>query len=386
MDGDQLTRRNLTTGLTEPVGGPDIRHPWLTFDPNTDAPVTVHISEDDFTWLDKDLGGLHASLQKVFKGSQVYLYDWSADRERVVVRVDSADASPKWFLFDRPRKELSPLGVDYPALASVALGKLRRFKYKARDGLEIEALLTMPPGAPAANAKAPVVVLPHGGPQAQDGEGFDFIVQFLATRGYAVLQPQFRGSTGYGEAFRLAGQGEWGGKMQTDLLDAVAAAAANGDVDPLRTCIVGASFGGYAAMAGAAFHSESYRCAAAIAGVSDLGLLLGENVNLYGKDSAAQEQLRETLGQSTSQKLAATSPAQHAADVKIPLLLIHGDQDTVVPPEQSEVMAKAMKVANRPVEHVVLAGENHYLTKTATRTQMLKTLEAFLAKNLPVAQ
>ncbi len=386
MDGDQLTRRNLTTGVVEPVGKPDPRHPYISYDPNTDAPVTLKVGNDVIAWLDKDLEGVHAALQKVFKGRSVYLYDWATDRNRLVINVDGSASPTEWYLFDRTRKELSPLGADYPDLASVALGKLRTFTYKARDGLEIEAFLTMPPGAAAANAKAPLIVLPHGGPQAQDSLDFDFIVQFLATRGYAALQPQFRGSTGYGEAFRLAGRGEWGGKMQTDLLDAVAAAAVSGDIDPNRACIVGASFGGYAAMAGAAFHPDAYRCAAAIAGVSDLGLLLGENVNLYGKDSAAQEQLRVMLGQSTSQKLASTSPAQHAGDIKIPLLLIHGDQDTVVPPEQSEVMVKAMRAANRPVEYVVMVGENHYLTKSATRTQMLKSLEAFLAKNLPVTQ
>lgn len=384
MEGDQLTRRNLTTGVVEKVGQPDVRHPYLTFDPNTDAPVTLRSGDDDPTWLDKELGGLHASLQKVFRDRFVNLYDWSADRNRVIVRVNAASSAPEWYLFDKARKELSPLGADYPELKGVALGTTRTFQYKARDGLDIQAYLTLPPGAAAANAKAPVIVLPHGGPQSRDTLDFDFIVQFLATRGYAVLQPQFRGSTGFGEAFREAGRGEWGGKMQTDLLDAVAAAAAKGDIDPARACIVGASFGGYAAMAGAAFHSDDYRCAAAIAGVADLGLLLGESVNLYGKDSAAQEQLRAMLGQSSSQKLAQTSPAQHAANIKIPLLLIHGDQDTVVPPEQSEMMVKAMKAAGRPVEYVVLAGENHYLTKSATRTQMLKSLDAFLAKNLPV--
>ncbi|MFI4966815.1 MAG: alpha/beta hydrolase family protein [Caulobacterales bacterium] len=314
------------------------------------------------------------------------LRGWSADRTRYIVRVGSPGAPPVWYLFDRTRKELSPLGEEYPELKGAAFGATRWITYKARDGLEIPAYLTLPPGAPPNSAKAPLIVLPHGGPGARDTFEFDFLAQFLATRGYAVLQPQFRGSWGFGKAFEDAGQGEWGGKMQTDLLDGIAAAAASGDIDPTRVCIVGASYGGYAALAGVAFHPETCRCAVAIAGVSDLGLLSVEQARLYGRDSDSMLAFRKMLGGASSAKLLATSPAHQAASIRAPVLLIHGDKDTVVPIEQSLNMADALRAAGKPVEMVTLADENHYLTRAATRTQTLEALGTFLARNLPVRQ
>ena len=156
------------------------------------------------------------------------------------------------------------------------MGTTRWITYKARDGLEIPAYVTLPPRAPPKDARLPLVAPPHGGPRVRDAYDFDYVAQFLATRGYAVLQPQFRGSAGFGEDFVKAGKGEWGGKMQTDLLDGVAVLAAAGEVDPKRVCIVGASFGGYAALAGATLLPDAYRCAASIAGIGDLGQLILE--------------------------------------------------------------------------------------------------------------
>jgi dipeptidyl aminopeptidase/acylaminoacyl peptidase len=335
-------------------------------------------------WLDPEIGAVHASLSRAFKDKDVELRGWSADRTRFVVRVTAPSSPGVWYLFDKTRKELSPLGEEYPELKGAALGTTRWITYKARDGMEIPAYLTLPPGAPAKGAKAPLIVLPHGGPGARDDYEFDFLPQFLASRGYAVLQPQFRGSWGFGKAFEDAGHGEWADKMQTDLLDGIAAAAATGDVDPARTCIVGASYGGYAALAGVAFHPENYRCAAAIAGVSDLGLLSVEQARLYGRDSGTMLEFRKMLGGAPSAKLLASSPVHQVAGIRAPILLIHGDKDTVVPIEQSLNMAQALKAAGKPVEMITLADENHYLTHAATRTQTLEALDAFLAKNLPV--
>lgn len=227
-------------------------------------------------------------------------------------------------------------------------------------------------------------MLPHGGPTARDGYDFDYLVQFLASRGYAVLQPQFRGSWGFGDAFEDAGKGEWGGKMQTDLLDGVAAVAASGEIDATRVCIVGASFGGYAALAGATLFPDAYRCAASIAGIGDLAQLMAEEGRLYGRQSGSAQALRNELVASDQAKVLAMSPVRHAAAVKIPILLIHGEKDTVVRVEQSERMADALKAAGKSYELIHLPEENHYLTKTATRTQTLESLERFLAKNLPM--
>lgn len=383
---DQLVRMDVDSGKTQPVGV-HTDHPVeaLVWDPARGRVVGLEDGWETshFDWLDPDIGAAHAALARAFKGKRVDLISWSADATRIVVCVTSHDTPPAWYLFDRARKELSPLGEDYPELKGAQLGATRWISFKARDGLAMGAYLTLPPDAKP-GAKLPVVVYPHGGPAARDDEKFDFVVQFLASRGYAVLRAQFRGSAGFGHAFEAAGRGEWAGKMQTDLLDAVAAAAATGDIDPKRACIVGWSYGGYAAMAGAAFHSDSYRCAFSYAGLSSLGLLLTEEGRAYGPDSAAIDALRADLGQATLAQLEAASPAKHAQTVAIPLMLVYGDQDTVVLPEQSDLMARAMAAAGRPVQVVMLHGDNHYLTRTQTRTEMLTHLGDFLAANLPI--
>ena len=384
--GGRLIRRPLDGGADAPLAVPaGASSPSLVWDMHRNTVVGVNGGGEQrqTTYLDAELGAVHAGLSRAFKGKTVTIAEWSADRTRFIVNVSGSAAPTIWYLYDKARKELSPIGETYPELAGVALGATRWITYKARDGLEIPAYLTLPPGA--ATTKPPLVVLPHGGPRARDTAEFDFIVQFLASRGYAVLQPQFRGSWGFGDAFAKAGEGEWGGKMQTDLLDGVAAVKALGLVSAGPPCIVGASFGGYAALAGATLHPGAYRCAASIAGVSDLGLLLVEEGRVYGYDSASLGELRKELGAATKDKLEATSPARHAAAAIAPILLIHGEEDTVVMPEQSKKMADALKAAGKPYEYIVLPHENHYLTRAAARTQTLEALETFLARNLPAS-
>lgn len=382
--GYQLVRRSLKDGAVTPVGQPAPGGLLLIWDERRGAVVGLRSAslESGVQWLDPAIGGVHAALSKVFKGQKVELEDWSSDRTRFVARVNAQSAPAVWYLFDKARKELSPIGDEYPELKGVQFGATRSFTYKARDGLEIAAYLTLPPGP--AGMKRPLVVLPHGGPASRDTDDFDWLTQFLATRGYAVLRPQFRGSTGFGREFEVAGRGEWGGKMQTDLLDGIAAAAATGEVDPDRTCVVGVSFGGYAALAGATLHPEAYRCAASVAGISDLGVLIGDNKRKFEPDSSTVRDLRRMLGDAGSAQLRATSPLQQVAAARAPILLIHGDRDGVVPIAQSELMADALTRAGKPVQFVTLAGEGHDLLNPGTRTQMLQTLEAFLAKNLPV--
>ncbi|MBU1378461.1 MAG: S9 family peptidase [Alphaproteobacteria bacterium] len=380
----KIVRRKLADGVEEPVsdGGFSMRLVWDTYR-NSVAGIVSGADQPTAQWLDAEVGAAHGVLARAFKGKDVSLAGWSKDRTRFIARVASPSSPGAWYLYDRARKEVSPLGEEYPELQGVALGTTRWITYKARDGLEIPAYVTIPAGA-APRSKLPLIVLPHGGPAARDGFDFDYIAQFFASRGYAVLQPQFRGSAGFSREFREAGKGEWGGKMQTDLLDGVAALTATGEVDSGRVCIVGASFGGYAALAGASLHPDAYRCAASIAGVSDLGQLIAEEARLFGRSVAGFDELREELGVADRGKLEAMSPALHAAAVKVPVLLIHGDQDTVVLPAQSQRMANALKAVGKPYELVILENENHYLTKSATRTQTLEVLERFLAKNLPV--
>ena len=387
QNGTQIVRRSLKDGLITPIGHPsETSDISLVWDEGRGVAVGLATGRESDTieWLDPEIGAVSASMLKVFKGKHVTLASWSDDRNRFVVETDSQDTPPAWFLFDRAKKELSPIGEAYPDLKDAKLGSTSWINYKAKDGLEIPAYLTLPPGAQEGRGKLPLIVLPHGGPAARDSDGFSWLTQFLASRGYAVLRPQFRGSTGFGRAFELAGRGEWGGKMQTDLLDGVASLAAGGKIDPLRVCIVGWSFGGYAALAGAALHPEAYRCAASFAGIGDLTLLIREDSLSYGDESGSIRGLRRTLGNATLAEQAAASPMQHVNAIRAPVLLMHADQDTVVSIEQSRRMAAAMTKAGKPVEFVTIHGDDHYLMHSATRIQMADTLGAFLAKNLPV--
>jgi len=387
VEDNRLVRLKLDGGAKEIVG-PDLKHEsaWLVMDRNRDLPVAINYGADRTRsdWLDPELAALYATLAKAFPSRDVDLINWSEDRTRFVVRVKAADSPASWYLFDRRRKELSPLGDEYPELKGRALGTTRWIAYKARDGLEMGAYLTLPPGAPA-TARLPLIVLPHDWNDAgRDENDFDYLAQYLAARGYGVLRPQYRGSRVFGQEFVEAGFGEWAGKIQTDLLDGVAAAAAVAPVDPSRTCIVGQGFGGYEALAGAAFHSASYHCAAAINGFSSLGLLMATSYRAGGTNSPYVLAFRKAIGELDRAHLDAASPSKHAESIPIPVLLIHGDQDSFVELTHATLMADALKAAGKPYELVVLHGENHDLARTQTRTEMLTKLGDFLARNLPV--
>ncbi len=253
--------------------------------------------------------------------------------------------------------------------------------YSAADGLQLTGYLTLPKDRDP--KKLPLVVFPHGGPAARDTPGFNWWAQAMAARGYAVLQVNYRGSDGFGWKFLSAGFGEWGRKMQTDLSDGVRYLADKGTIDPKRVCIVGASYGGYAAMAGAALQHGVYRCAASFGGISDLRRQVVFSRGMYGL--SAQRYWVRFMGADDLKDpvLAQYSPAAHAAEVDIPVLLIHGRDDTVVPLEQSQMMADALQKAGKAVELVVQKGADHWLSRGDTRLAMLQAVTAFLEKNNP---
>ena len=228
----------------------------------------------------------------------------------------------------------------------------------------------------------PLIVLAHGGPASRDVMGFDWWAQAMANRGYAVLQVNFRGSDGFGRSFLNAGFGEWGRKMQTDLSDGVRHLAADGVIDPKRVCIVGASYGGYAALAGAAIDTGVYRCAASYGGVSDLKRMVAWSKE---RSQASFRYWIRFMGADDGKDQALTdlSPAARGDKVNIPILLIHGRDDSVVPLEQSRLMADALKKAGKPVEFVELKGEDHWLSRGETRIQTLSAVIAFLEKHNP---
>jgi len=346
------------------------------------APVGVWLGgpDEEGRWIDKKAEARYESVARAFKGRSVVVYGRSEDGKRVLARVDSPSNPAIYYLVDFNKGQADIAGEEYPALADVPLGEVRSITYKARDGTEIPAYLTIPPGVEAKTL--PLVVLPHGGPEDRDGYEFDWLSQFIATRGYAVLRPQFRGSSGFGDAFRLAGRHQWGLLMQDDVTDGVKAMIEQGIADARRVCIVGASYGGYAALAGAAFTPDLYKCAVSVSGVSDLPAMLGTVAAKWGDESSSLAYWHESIGSPFDKNVIERSPARAADQIRIPVLLLHGINDSVVPIEQSENMARALQQLNKNVTFVKLPGEDHWMSGAATRLQVLQEIEKFLKENL----
>ncbi|MGV8928463.1 MAG: alpha/beta hydrolase family protein [Brevundimonas sp.] len=359
-------RRGRLLGLG--IGGDSVD--WVYFEPKIEAASTL--------------------LRRGLQGRRIGLSSFSASYDQVVaysVGVETTGDSGTYYLYDAPARRVSVVGRSYPEVANDQVGPVRAIEYKAADGLDIPGYLTVPSGVPV--NRLPLVVMPHGGPQSRDYIDFDWMAQAFASRGYAVLQPNFRGSSGLGEAHLEAGYGEWGGKMQTDLSDGVRELARQGLIDPERVCIVGWSYGGYAALAGVTLQNGIYRCAVAGAGVTDLRAMLESEVRQSGSTAESRNPVirywNRFMGGAgwTDRSLDERSPARMAAHADAPILLIHGRRDTVVPYAQSEIMARALRAAGKPVELVTLDGEDHNLSQATTRSQMLEATVAFLEQHNP---
>ncbi len=320
-----------------------------------------------------------AGARKAFPGETVRLASWSQDFNRMIVFTTGPGDPGTYWLVDIPSGGADPIGYEYPSITPEQVGPIKMIEWKARDGLVIHGVLSLPPGREAKNL--PIVVLPHGGPEARDYPVFDWWAQAFASRGYAVLQPNFRGSSDYGVAFRDAGFGQWGRKMQTDLSDGLADLARQGVVDPKRACIMGASYGGYAALAGVTVQHGIYRCAVSVAGVSDPLGMIEYSKEKAGNVNAGTRYWEKFMGPYSG--LAQVSPIKLASSADAPILLVHGKDDTIVPFGQSDAMNRALIAASKPVEFVVLPHEDHYLSREETRIQMLNAAVAFVEKYNP---
>jgi dipeptidyl aminopeptidase/acylaminoacyl peptidase len=375
-----LTARATPTRL---FGGADIAR--LIRSEDTGLLIGGVTNEDDprTIFLDPALQEKFDKVVKALPGETVSLVSTADGFEKMILLAVGPGDSGTYYLVDYPKRQIEVAGWRYPTILQGAVGDVRVVSYKAADGLPMQGILTLPPGREARNL--PVVMLPHGGPEDRDYKGFDWWAQALASRGYAVFQPNFRGSSGFGKAFRDAGFGQWGRKMQTDISDGLAELARQGIVDPKRACIVGASYGGYAALAGVTVQQGLYRCAVSVGGISDLNMLLGYEAERFGENSAALRHTRRFLGVTgnSSSSLDPLSPRKLARRADAPILLIFGKDDSVVSINQSRDFADALKAAGKPYDMVVLAEEDHWLSREATRTKMLQAAVAFVEKNNP---
>ena len=308
------------------------------------------------------------------------IIEFAEDPRKMILYGENAEDAGTYYFADLSTGALQVLSQNYEDLPVEWITEKTAITYKAADGMEIPGYLPLPHGKPAENL--PLIVLPHGGPQARDTISFDWQTEALASRGYAVLQPNFRGSGGYSSGFAIAGHGEFGRKMQTDLSDGVRYLVKKGMVDPKRVAIMGASYGGYAALAGATLDPGIYNCAVSIAGVSDPKSFISfvaEKTD--SRSSSSVLYWKQFMGDPDTYD--EISPVKQAARAACPVLLIHGTDDTVVPITQSRKMESALKAAGKPVEFVTYKGQDHWESVGSSRIEMMKAALAFIEKHNP---
>ena len=330
-------------------------------------------SEDGRIYWDESIIDFQTSLNKALPDSDVYLVDFSLDENIYLLYTENDYTPGLYYLGNRKDKSITPVFEQYPALVPEVLTEHTFVTYTARDGTELEGYLTLPLDVVG---PVPTILHPHGGPGARESDGFDYWTSFFANRGYAVFRPNFRGSTGYGYAFAQSQMKGWGLIMQDDLTD-----AANWLVDQKiakadAMCIVGASYGGYAAAMAAVKTPELFQCAVSFAGVTNLKQLVIRS-RKYTNNKFVKNQMGDD-----SNDLKARSPYYQAQKVKIPMLFLHGEDDRVVDVEQSRMMVEELQDLDKLVEYSEFENGDHYLSIQRNRHAAFKAMDAFLNKHL----
>ena len=373
------------------VSKPDLPRELVYSDPNYDIEGSLiysqktndvigvfHSEAEGFkVFFDAKLQAFQRGLDKAIPNAYNQVVNFSADERKYILFTSNPKEPGAYYLGDRDTKSLTFVLDEYPLLYNQPLSGKQKITYQSRDKIKIEAYLTMPHSG--IKADNPAIILPHGGPMARDYGGFNWFVEFFASRGYVVLQPNFRGSSGYGFQFAMQSMGDWGGAMQDDLADAATWLIANHSVDSQSICILGGSYGGYAALMGAAKQQHIFKCAASLAGVSDLNLLLRKAQRFSNYDF-----VERMIGDNRN-KNRKRSPITYAEKINIPVMMIHGDQDLVVDVEQSRNMHKALLKHNKQVEYIELKNGNHHMSIEANRLLVLSSLERFLNQHIPVS-
>jgi dipeptidyl aminopeptidase/acylaminoacyl peptidase len=333
--------------------------------------------EDGVKYWDEDLNKLQRSLRTALPKDEyeIDIVSTSKDQQKYVLYVSSDDTSGTYLLGDRKKGELISFADSYPDINDAVYAGKKNISYTARDGLKIEGYLTLPVGYKKGD-KLPTIVFPHGGPMARDYANFDYWTALLAYHGYAVLQPNFRGSSGYGYEFLMQSIQGFGLAMQDDLQDAANWLVEEGIADGDKICIGGASYGGYAALMAVVKHPETFKCAASFGGVSDL-----EHIVSKARYFTNKKIVRKQFG-TDSDALEASSPVNFAKQMNRPILLIHGSDDSVVPVYHSREMADELEDEDKEVTYIELEDGDHYLSYQPYRIQTLQAFLDFFDKHL----
>ena len=332
-------------------------------------------------WKDKDFEKDYNRLKKNLGDREISFGSSTKDETKFIVHTYSdVDPGTVW-VFDRKTKNLSTLYQVREKLDRKALSPMRPIRYKSSDGLEVPAYLTLPKGLPEKNL--PLIVVPHGGPWARDNWGYNSMAQFLANRGYAVLSPNFRGSTGYGKKFLDAGNGQWGDKMQDDITWGVKHLVDSGIADKKRVAIMGGSYGGYATLAGVAFTPDLYAAAVAIVAPSNLNTLLN-SIPPYWEQ--IRTMFHKRMGDPGTPKgreqLERQSPLNHVAKIKTPLMIVQGANDPRVKKAESDQIVIALRERNYPVQYLLAGDEGHGFQRPVNNMAMIAAAEKFMAQHI----
>lgn len=357
---------------------------WISRDKTRVFAACAVYQRRECRYFDEDVGRNIRAVNAFFeRQADVTLVNMSEDGNIWLVYVQGPVTTPSYYIYDRAERAVLPVTATRP-LTDDMLSPMEVVAYTGRDGAALWGYLTTPRSAPATGA--PLVVYVHGGPESRDYYGFNQMVQFLASRGYLVFQPQFRGSGGFGMEMALAGRRQWGQRMQHDVTDGVLHLVESGRVDPRRICIVGGSYGGYAALAGATLTPDVYACAIGINGVYDLREMLRWEALEGGRRSWALDYWRNSIGDPSTDRamLDAASPRQQAAAARAPVLVIAGDQDWTVPVEQSREMRDALQRAGRNFRYVEYpdVGHSWYGWEIDERIALFEEVERFLGQHL----
>jgi dipeptidyl aminopeptidase/acylaminoacyl peptidase len=346
-------------------------------DPATHGLVAAAVLRDRVEWvvLDASYEADLAALRALHAGD-LQINSASADGNAMVVAFSVDNGPVPYFVYDRRTKTGSLLFYNRPALRDYALASMKPIALRARDGLELHGYLTLPHGVEAKSL--PAIMYVHGGPWHRDRWGYEPMVQWLANRGYAVLQINFRSSTGYGKAFLNAGNREWAGAMRTDLLDARDWAIAQGFADPERFAIMGGSYGGYAVLAALAFTPDAFTCGVDIVGPSNLNTLLASIPPYW---STMRSTFTQRMGE-TEEFLTTQSPLYRAADIRAPLFIAQGANDPRVKQQESDQIVAEMRKNDIPVTYVLFEDEGHGFANPTNNKRFTAAAEAFLAHTL----